>query len=125
MVHHAPCSFGLISRISSHPAVFFSHNKPANNAFNTINQRNEQADGSFFFVSSRRKAQSVNPDHLKAKQTYTEKSKGVWSNGCFGRFTEWPTGRVTAKARKGKNRRSSPRHFLLPHPQRFKFLNGR
>jgi hypothetical protein len=28
--------------------VFFSHNKPANNAFNTINQRNEQADGSFF-----------------------------------------------------------------------------
>jgi hypothetical protein len=33
---------------------------------------------SLFFVSSRRKAQSVNPDHLKAKQTYTEKSKGVW-----------------------------------------------
>jgi len=32
----------------------------------------------FFFVSSRRKAQSVNPDHLKAKQTYAEKSKGVW-----------------------------------------------
>ena len=31
-----------------------------------------------FFVSSRRKAQSVNPDHLKAKQTYAEKSKGVW-----------------------------------------------
>jgi hypothetical protein len=38
-----PCSFGLISRISSHPAVFFSHNKPANSAFSTINQRNEQA----------------------------------------------------------------------------------
>jgi hypothetical protein len=38
----APCSFGLISRISSHPAVFFSHNKPANSAFSTINQRNEQ-----------------------------------------------------------------------------------
>jgi hypothetical protein len=43
---YAPCSFGLISRISNHPAVFFSHNKPANSAFNTINQRNEQADGS-------------------------------------------------------------------------------
>jgi hypothetical protein len=41
---HWPCSFGLISRISSHPAVFFSHNKPANSAFSTINQRNEQAD---------------------------------------------------------------------------------
>jgi hypothetical protein len=41
---HSPCSFGLISRISSHPAVFFSHNKPANSAFSTINQRNEQAD---------------------------------------------------------------------------------
>jgi hypothetical protein len=39
-----PCSFGLISRISSHPAVFFSHNKPANSAFSTINQRNEQAN---------------------------------------------------------------------------------
>jgi hypothetical protein len=39
----APCSFGLISKISSHPAVFFSHNKPANSAFSTINQRNEQA----------------------------------------------------------------------------------
>jgi hypothetical protein len=38
-----PCSFGLISRISSHPAVFFSHNKPANSAFSTINQRNEHA----------------------------------------------------------------------------------
>jgi hypothetical protein len=37
-----PCSFGLISRISSHPAMFFSHNKPANSAFSTINQRNEQ-----------------------------------------------------------------------------------
>jgi hypothetical protein len=41
----APCSFGLISRISSHPAVFFSHNEPANSAFSTINQRNEQAEG--------------------------------------------------------------------------------
>jgi hypothetical protein len=40
----SPCSFGLISRISSHPAVFFSHNKPANSAFSTINQRNEQAE---------------------------------------------------------------------------------
>jgi hypothetical protein len=39
----SPCSFGLISRISSHPAVFFSHNKTANSAFSTINQRNEQA----------------------------------------------------------------------------------
>jgi hypothetical protein len=39
----SPCSFGLISRISSHPAVFFSHNKPANSAFSIINQRNEQA----------------------------------------------------------------------------------
>jgi hypothetical protein len=39
-----PCLFGLISRISSHPAVFFSHNKPANSAFSTINQRNEQAE---------------------------------------------------------------------------------
>jgi hypothetical protein len=39
----SPCSFGLISRISSHPVVFFSHNKPANSAFSTINQRNEQA----------------------------------------------------------------------------------
>jgi hypothetical protein len=39
-----PCSFGLISRINSHPAVFFSHNKPANSAFSTINQRNEQAE---------------------------------------------------------------------------------
>jgi hypothetical protein len=39
-----PCSFGLISRISSHPAVLFSHNKPANSAFSTINQRNEQAE---------------------------------------------------------------------------------
>jgi hypothetical protein len=38
-----PCLFGLISRISSHPAVFFSHNKSANSAFSTINQRNEQA----------------------------------------------------------------------------------
>jgi hypothetical protein len=37
----SPRSFGLISRISSHPAVFFSYNKPANNTFNTINQRNE------------------------------------------------------------------------------------
>jgi hypothetical protein len=37
------CSFGLISRISSHPAVFFSHNKPANNTFSIINQRNKQA----------------------------------------------------------------------------------
>jgi hypothetical protein len=35
--------FGLISRISSHPAVFFSHNKPANSTFSIINQRNEQA----------------------------------------------------------------------------------
>jgi hypothetical protein len=41
----APCSFGLISTISSHPAVFFSHNKPANSTFNTINQRNDQAAG--------------------------------------------------------------------------------
>jgi hypothetical protein len=40
----SPWSFGLISRISSHPAVFFSHNKPANSTFSTINQRNEQAD---------------------------------------------------------------------------------
>jgi hypothetical protein len=39
-----PCLFGLISRISSHPAVFFSHNKPANSAFSIINQRNEQAE---------------------------------------------------------------------------------
>jgi hypothetical protein len=29
--------------MSSHPAVFFSHNKPVNSAFSTINQRNEQA----------------------------------------------------------------------------------
>jgi hypothetical protein len=28
-----PCSFELISGISSHPAVFFSHNKSANNTF--------------------------------------------------------------------------------------------
>jgi hypothetical protein len=28
---------------ANHPAVFFSHNKPANSAFSTINQRNEQA----------------------------------------------------------------------------------
>jgi hypothetical protein len=28
-----PCSFRWISRISSHPAVFFSHNKPANSTF--------------------------------------------------------------------------------------------
>jgi hypothetical protein len=27
------CSFQLISGISSHPAVFFSHNKPANSTF--------------------------------------------------------------------------------------------
>jgi hypothetical protein len=39
----SPCSFGLISRISSHPVVFFSHNKSANSAFSTINQRNEHA----------------------------------------------------------------------------------
>jgi hypothetical protein len=39
----SPCSFGLISTISSHLAVFFSHNKPANSTFSTINQRNEQA----------------------------------------------------------------------------------
>jgi hypothetical protein len=36
----SPCSFGLISRISSHSTVFFSHNKPANSTFSTINQRN-------------------------------------------------------------------------------------
>jgi hypothetical protein len=41
----APCSFGLISRINSDPAVFFSHNKPANSVFSTINQRNEHAVG--------------------------------------------------------------------------------
>jgi len=29
----SPCSFELISRISSHSAVFFSHNKPANSTF--------------------------------------------------------------------------------------------
>jgi hypothetical protein len=29
----AACSFELISGISSHPAVFFSHNKPANSTF--------------------------------------------------------------------------------------------
>jgi hypothetical protein len=27
------CSFELFSEISSHPAVFFSHNKPANSTF--------------------------------------------------------------------------------------------
>jgi hypothetical protein len=35
---NSSCSFGL-----SHPAVFFSHNKPANSAFSIINQRNEHA----------------------------------------------------------------------------------
>jgi hypothetical protein len=40
----SPCSFGLISTLSSHPVVFFSHNKPANSIFSTINQRNEQAE---------------------------------------------------------------------------------
>jgi hypothetical protein len=34
----------LVSRISSHPAVFFSHNKLANSTLSTINQRNEQAE---------------------------------------------------------------------------------
>jgi hypothetical protein len=29
----SPCSFELFSGISSHPAVFFSHNKPANSTF--------------------------------------------------------------------------------------------
>jgi hypothetical protein len=29
----APCSLELISRISNHSAVFFSHNKPANGTF--------------------------------------------------------------------------------------------
>jgi hypothetical protein len=29
----APCSFELFSKISSHSAVFFSHNKPANSTF--------------------------------------------------------------------------------------------
>jgi hypothetical protein len=29
----SPCSFELISRISNHPTVFFSHNKPANSTF--------------------------------------------------------------------------------------------
>jgi hypothetical protein len=29
----SPCSFELFSGISSHPAVFFSHNEPANNTF--------------------------------------------------------------------------------------------
>jgi hypothetical protein len=43
-IEQAPRSFGLISTISSHPAVFFSHNKPANSTFSTINQRNEQAE---------------------------------------------------------------------------------
>jgi hypothetical protein len=31
--HFSPCSLELISRISSHPAVFFSHNEPANSTF--------------------------------------------------------------------------------------------
>jgi hypothetical protein len=30
---HTPCSFELFSQISSHPALFFSHNKPANSTF--------------------------------------------------------------------------------------------
>jgi hypothetical protein len=29
----SPCSLELISQISSHPAVFFSHNKPTNSTF--------------------------------------------------------------------------------------------
>jgi hypothetical protein len=33
----APCSFRWFSQMSSHPAVFFSHNKPANSAFSHNN----------------------------------------------------------------------------------------
>jgi hypothetical protein len=33
MLNLAPCSFEHISRISSHPAIFFSHNKLANRTF--------------------------------------------------------------------------------------------
>jgi hypothetical protein len=32
-----PCSFEHISRISRHPAVFFSHNKPVNSTFSHNN----------------------------------------------------------------------------------------
>jgi hypothetical protein len=32
-----PCSFELIIQISSHPAVLFSHNKPANSTFSHNN----------------------------------------------------------------------------------------
>jgi hypothetical protein len=75
-----------------------------------------------FFVSSRRKTQSVNPDDLKAKPTYTEKqveNQKVVEPYCLqalhqirpAKRTVWVVygvaDRVTAKARKGKNRRDS------------------
>jgi hypothetical protein len=47
-----PCSFGLISRISRHPTVFLSHNKPANSTFSTINQRNGQVFNHFTTVQT-------------------------------------------------------------------------
>jgi hypothetical protein len=49
----SPWSFGLIS---SHPAVFFSHNESANSAFSTINQRNEQGA----YSTRRRRVRSRN-----------------------------------------------------------------
>jgi hypothetical protein len=33
----SPCLFELFREISSHPAVFFSHNKPANSTFSHNN----------------------------------------------------------------------------------------
>jgi hypothetical protein len=48
----SPCSFELFSQISSHPAVFFSHNKPTNSTF-SHNKLVKRTDCLFRNVSCR------------------------------------------------------------------------
>jgi hypothetical protein len=66
----------LISRINTHLTVFFSHNKPANSTFSTINQRNEQVldrKNSVFTRLRTRVARST-PDIQRVRTSVSEDS---------------------------------------------------
>jgi len=72
-----PGSFELISRISSHPTVFFSHNKPAaNSTFSTINQRNEATNQTvcpvaiFWIQKCQRRKKYLSPSRSAIRAPY-------------------------------------------------------
>jgi hypothetical protein len=88
----SPYSFRLISTISSHPTVFFSHNKPANSTFSTINQRNEQSEvsgvDSECAVAVAGKGGTCG--HSESDTVCMQMLEGAFFDGCVGELEHRP-----------------------------------